>query len=1032
MKKILLILTILLWNSAASAQQTEWLKGKNLGNNMSHQVIDNCMDPDSDMYYIAGYHWNTQLVSGVVFPNGPTNGFVIKLDQNGDTVWTWKTSSSATQSGDGVYIRAICTSPNNSVSVGGFYTSSTGSSNIAGQSVSGSGSFIVRLNANGQVAMVRTYSGITLYDLDCDVNGNYYFSGNSQQKVVFGNDTAGPPPSIPGGGNSVDYLASANSTGDPRWLNELGFIDLNATTAGNEGGQHRLTVCNTVNPYVVTAGYFTGTYAFANQSLSSNGSDDVLMIRFDTTGNYKSHFTFGGSNTESLQDIRSNRSGKLVVGGTYRTATNINGTSYSTGSIYYQAFLIAMDTSLSILHHDTGAMSGWFPRVAIDEFSRTALAVLGGNNQRFLWTYDDTGARMFTKTLSYTTGTSFASMNPLGVAFSKKYDNALYFGAVFKPNGNIDTFQITSTQSHNFDIAAGKFSIPPVCKANLGPDTGYCGAFQRTLSTGLNIPLDSVIWSTGDTTSFIQINQAGTFWVYTSYGTCSYTDSVIITQTNSLPTYTDLNDTTLCHQNTITVDLPLNNALQHQWSDLSKGNSLQVPFNRNLIWIQYSNYCGSIRDSIRFTRLQVPAINIGPDTMLCPQQTIALGHFFKGTTYAWSTGDTNFQIQAKAPVSLSCTAVNFCGTRTDTIALFLLPKPSVFLGPDTFFCWNSALTIHAQSSYDSTLVWNTGTSGKSLNVSSAGPFWLEAGNRCGTTRDSIFISKYNLPSAQIFGDSLLCAGDSIVLQGTAIGQRFWDDSSTGIWRAIDQMGTYWLQASNQCGTVTDSLIINEIHRPSPYLGPDTLICQSSFQLTLSPNTTASSYSWNTGSKQTAISVHQAGWFWVDANNRCGTSRDSIFVDQSIAPTVYLGSDTVVKPGFSITLDGGNQGARYHWSKSAMDTNRYLTVTQPGMYWIEVTNKCGSAFDTMQISLNTGLNKPEKLISLYPNPAKTGITITPQGFELPGQISIIRSNGTVVRRVETLGVSLYIPLDDLKPGLYFIRIDENWVPFSVIE
>ncbi|MHB1279356.1 MAG: T9SS type A sorting domain-containing protein [Bacteroidia bacterium] len=1032
MKRIFTIVMILLCGSAASAQQTLWLKGKNLGNNLAHQVIDNCMDPDSDMYYLAGYQWSTQLLSGAVLPNGPTNGFVVKLDQNGDTVWTWNTSSSSAQAGSGVYVRAICNSPNNSVSVGGFYSISTGSSNIAGQSVSGSGSFIVRLNANGQVSMVKTYSGITIYDLDCDLYGNYYFSGNSQQRVVFGNDTAGPPPSIPGGGNSVDYLGSANSNGDPRWLNELGFIDLNATTAGNEGGQHRLTVCNTVNPFVVTAGFFTGTYAFANQSLSSNGSDDVLMIRFDTLGNYKSHFTFGGSNTESLHDIRSNRSGKLVVGGTYRTSTTINGTSYSTGSIYYQAFLIAMDTSFTIIHHDTGALSGWFPRVAIDEFDRTALAVFGGNNQRFLWTYDDTGARIFTKTLSYNTGTSFASFNPLGLAFSKKYDNALYFGAVFKPAASIDTFQITSTQSHNFDIAAAKFSMPSVCKANLGPDTGFCGAFQRTLSIGLKIPLDSIIWSTGDTTSSIQINQAGTFWVHTVYGTCSNTDSVIITQTNSLPVYTALNDTILCHQNTITVDLPVNNALQHQWSDLSKGNSIQVPFNRTLIWIQYSNYCGSIRDTMLVTRLQVPAITIGPDTTLCSQETITLGHFFKGTRYVWSTGDTNYQIQASAPGNLFCTATNFCGTVTDTIALLLLPNPSVVLGPDTFFCGNSGFTIHAQLAYDSILIWNTGTSGKSLPISSGGSFWLEARNRCGIIRDSLFISKYNFPSARIFGDSLLCIGDSIMLQGNTVGQSLWDDSSTGTVRAIHQVGTYWLQASNQCGIATDSLAMTEIRRPSPDLGPDTLICQSSFQLTLSPNTTASSYMWNTGSAQASVSVHQAGWFWVDANNRCGTSRDSIFIDQSIAPTVYLGSDTIVKPGFSMTLDAGNQGARYQWSKSAADTTRFLAVNQPGLYWVEVTNKCGWASDTIQISMNTVLNKIERVISLYPNPAKTGITITSPEFGLPGQLRIIGSDGRLVRSVETQGFSWYIPVDDLIPGLYFIQIDGYRIPFSVIE
>ncbi|MDX5319899.1 MAG: hypothetical protein LPK48_02485, partial [Bacteroidota bacterium] len=559
------------------AQQLHWLKGKNLGNNLAHQVIDNCAAADSESYYLAGYTWQTQLLSGAVIANGPTNGFVIKLNEHGDTLWTWTTTSNATASGDGTYIRAICNSPNNTVTVGGYYSIFSGTSTIAGQTVSGSGAFIVRLSSVGQVQMVKTYSGVKIYDLDADVQGNYYFAGNSQTMVVFGNDTL----SAPGGGNWVDYLGSSKSNGDPKWIKQLGFINFNNTTAGNEAGQHRLTVCNTNPPYIITAGFFVGTYAFANQNLSSNGSDDALLIKFDTSGNYKSHYTFGGTNTESFHDIRSNKNGRFVVGGTYKGSTTINSVNYSTGGVFYQSFLIQFDTALTIKYQDTCGLSGWFPKVAIDEYNRSALAVFVGNNWRFLWVLNDTGARIFTKTLSYTSGTtSFASMNPLGLAFSKKSDNTLYFGAVFKPDATVDTFNINSTQSHNFDIAAGKFSIPPMCNANLGPDTGYCGSFQRTLTTGLMQPLDSILWSTGDTSQSIQVNQPGTYWVYTKLGSCQHMDSVVITQNNSLPSFDELNDTILCNPNGFNLQVPQNNALGFRWSNNSISPTVYVPYNR--------------------------------------------------------------------------------------------------------------------------------------------------------------------------------------------------------------------------------------------------------------------------------------------------------------------------------------------------------------------------------------------------------------------------------------------------------------------
>ncbi|MCB9235561.1 MAG: T9SS type A sorting domain-containing protein [Bacteroidia bacterium] len=66
------------------------------------------------------------------------------------------------------------------------------------------------------------------------------------------------------------------------------------------------------------------------------------------------------------------------------------------------------------------------------------------------------------------------------------------------------------------------------------------------------------------------------------------------------------------------------------------------------------------------------------------------------------------------------------------------------------------------------------------------------------------------------------------------------------------------------------------------------------------------------------------------------------------PSVNLGSDQAVCPGQSVVLDAGNPGNTYLWSTSA--TTQTITVSQPGTYWVTVTDTgANSATDTIVIS-----------------------------------------------------------------------------------
>lgn len=62
---------------------------------------------------------------------------------------------------------------------------------------------------------------------------------------------------------------------------------------------------------------------------------------------------------------------------------------------------------------------------------------------------------------------------------------------------------------------------------NLGPDTTICKYNPVILNTG-NTTYDSYLWSTGETTPAISINQTGTYYVTISQSTCFASDTVVV------------------------------------------------------------------------------------------------------------------------------------------------------------------------------------------------------------------------------------------------------------------------------------------------------------------------------------------------------------------------------------------------------------------------------------------------------------------------------------------------------------------------
>lgn len=122
----------------------------------------------------------------------------------------------------------------------------------------------------------------------------------------------------------------------------------------------------------------------------------------------------------------------------------------------------------------------------------------------------------------------------------------------------------------------------------------------------------------------------------------------------------------------------------------------------------------------------------------------------------------------------------------------------------------------------------------------------------------------------------------------------------------------------------------------PNLGPDTLICAGA-ALTLQPDSTYNSYTWNTGATTASITINSPGTYWLDVPSGCGLARDSIVVTTQ-QPTLNLGPDVAHCLGDSSLLQPTGSIGSYLWSTGAITPAIY--VQNAGTYVLNVIDNLG--------------------------------------------------------------------------------------------
>lgn len=511
-------------------------------------------------------------------------------------------------------------------------------------------------------------------------------------------------------------------------------------------------------------------------------------------------------------------------------------------------------------------------------------------------------------------------------------------------NGSVTVSNLCGTISYNFFIRNAV-----VHNVNLGPNDTLCKD-SLILSPGVNLGLtDEILWSTGTGEPTLPVNSSGTYWVQVKNACGTFTDTIDLVFLDPLGTFSE-SSVELCQGSSMLLDVGHQIATSYLWHDgtTTSSNSISTA---GQVWVRAWNKCDTISDTMNFTITQPINLNLGPDQVICtPNYVLLSAQNLGADSIKWNTGSTNGILPVNVSGTYWVDAYNVCGVFRDSIMITVKSGPRNLLN-DTAFCLGSNLVLDAtQNLPNSSYSWIDGTGNPSITVATAGWYWVDITNDCGTIRDSVYVrEEVNLPQINLGKDTIICQGTVFLDPGNFPGARYkWSNGSRANYTIAAQSGTYYVTISNTCNTVSDTIEVLITGPPQVTLGDEVEFC-SGHTLILDAANPGCTYRWSTGESTQTIQVDTSGYFSVLIENDCGILKDSVkVIIEYPLEDLDLGSDTIICQGTQLVLNPGYPGVSRQWQNGS--TNESYIVFQTGMYWVDLTNSCGVFKDSIFVEV----------------------------------------------------------------------------------
>lgn len=176
-----------------------------------------------------------------------------------------------------------------------------------------------------------------------DNNGNIYIGGEFEGTVDF--DPTFATNSFVSINNSIDaYISKFDASGNYLWTKTFG---------GTSNDYINKIKINSLNELLVL-GYFSSTVDFdpslATQTLTSAGSSDIFLAKFDLNGNYLDVKKIGGSGSEAASNLTLDQSGNIFICGKAAAGCDFDpGLAVNTPTFTHTGFMAKYTPTMGLL-----------------------------------------------------------------------------------------------------------------------------------------------------------------------------------------------------------------------------------------------------------------------------------------------------------------------------------------------------------------------------------------------------------------------------------------------------------------------------------------------------------------------------------------------------------------------------------------------------------------------------------------------------------------------------------------------------------
>lgn len=354
--------------------------------------------------------------------------------------------------------------------------------------------------------------------------------------------------------------------------------------------------------------------------------------------------------------------------------------------------------------------------------------------------------------------------------------------------------------------------VPPI---DLGPDLSICRGTSATLQI-LN-PHANILWSTGETGSFINVENEGWYSAELITSCGSSFDSIYVSFIADIPQINLGMDTMVCEffeWSHFLKDIDDENS-KILWNNGDTTRLVQYS-TPGTYWVTVSNECSSSSDTISIGILpKIPDWRLPADTVLCDQSsyTIQPDRMIENVEYFWNgvIGLDKLELNTSGLYILQIK--NECSQTTDSIQVVFdhAPKPFSFPKMDTL-CSGETIVLSENQGNTFTYTWQDGSHNTSYQVTKSGLYQLMIKGRCGeeSSQTNITVLSFRAFESDVSNAYFPCIGDTLFIDIPKQENNYieWSDGTQNWSNEFYSDGEFTARIYNYCHDTIIRFYIN--------------------------------------------------------------------------------------------------------------------------------------------------------------------------------------------------------------------------------